>query len=188
MNYIEYRDKAYRTMSHELERMYSLKDEDLVRKMESLHCVIGMTTEVDEMEEGLFVGDVVNMKEEMGDLMWYIANYDNAQKENENEELPEILLVGEKYNLSGIRRATQALLDLWKKKFFYNTDKYDTQIANHFANLKHECVRFAKDNGWDLFQIMDTNIEKLQARYPEKFTTKDADNRNLDVEREILEN
>ena len=34
---------------------------------------------------------------------------------------------------------------------------------------------------------MTKNIEKLRARYPEKFTEFDAQNRNLVVEREILE-
>lgn len=186
MRYSEYREKANRTMSKELEKIYNLKDRSLITKLESLHCVIGMMTEVDEMEDGLFAGDIVNMKEEMGDLMWYIANYDNTQ-EAELEELWDIELVGESYDISSIRKGTQSLLDLWKKKFFYNTDKYDLEIADLFANLKHECLKFAKTNDWNLFEIMDTNIEKLEARYPEKFTTDKADNRDLNTEREILE-
>jgi len=186
MEYIDYRVNASRTMSQELEKMYNLKNKELILKMESLHCVIGMTTEVDEMEEGMFTGDVVNMKEEMGDLMWYVANYDNAQK-NEMENLPEIKAIGEKFDLSRIRKGTQSLLDFWKKKFFYNTDKYNDEIESLFANLKHECVKFAQDNEWDLGEIMNTNIEKLRSRYPEKFTTEDADNRDLIVERKILE-
>ena len=42
-------------------------------------------------------------------------------------------------------------------------------------------------NGWDLRDILDTNIAKLEARYPEKFTEDKAINRNLEAEREILE-
>ena len=35
---------------------------------------------------------------------------------------------------------------------------------------------------------MDTNIAKLKARYPDKFTDELAENRNIATEREILEN
>lgn len=38
-----------------------------------------------------------------------------------------------------------------------------------------------------LEDVMKTNIEKLRARYPDKFTEFDAQNRNLEVERKILE-
>jgi NTP pyrophosphatase (non-canonical NTP hydrolase) len=39
----------------------------------------------------------------------------------------------------------------------------------------------------ELEDVMQTNIDKLRARYPDKFTEHDAQNRNLDKEREILE-
>jgi hypothetical protein len=41
--------------------------------------------------------------------------------------------------------------------------------------------------GGDWENIFNTNIEKLRARYPEKFTSDNAINRDLDTEREILE-
>ena len=44
-----------------------------------------------------------------------------------------------------------------------------------------------KTNGFNIEDILQTNINKLQSRYPEKFTTEKALNRNLNVEREILE-
>jgi len=34
---------------------------------------------------------------------------------------------------------------------------------------------------------MQINIEKLKARYPDKFTSDKAINRNLDIERKVLE-
>jgi hypothetical protein len=42
-------------------------------------------------------------------------------------------------------------------------------------------------HGWNMEDILDTNIAKLEARYPEKFTEEAALNRNLEAEREILE-
>jgi NTP pyrophosphatase (non-canonical NTP hydrolase) len=39
----------------------------------------------------------------------------------------------------------------------------------------------------DFDKILETNIAKLRARYPEKFTNENAINRDLEIEREILE-
>ena len=39
----------------------------------------------------------------------------------------------------------------------------------------------------DWNQILETNLAKLKARYPEKFTSENAINRDLDKERDILE-
>lgn len=38
-----------------------------------------------------------------------------------------------------------------------------------------------------LLQVLTTNIEKLEVRYPEKFTTYHAENRDLESERKVLE-
>ncbi|PPD55297.1 MAG: hypothetical protein CTY12_01440 [Methylotenera sp.] len=43
----------------------------------------------------------------------------------------------------------------------------------------------ASEADWD--DILSTNIEKLRKRYPEKFTSEHAINRNLEAERKILE-
>ena len=39
----------------------------------------------------------------------------------------------------------------------------------------------------DFDEVATTNINKLKARFPEKFTQDKAYNRDLDTEREILE-
>jgi NTP pyrophosphatase (non-canonical NTP hydrolase) len=49
----------------------------------------------------------------------------------------------------------------------------------------HAILVDALDADWD--KILNTNIEKLRARYPEKFTVAAAIDRNTDVERTILE-
>ena len=40
---------------------------------------------------------------------------------------------------------------------------------------------------FDMKNIAEVNIKKLQARYPEKFTSEKALNRDLETERKILE-
>ena len=101
---------------------------NLKYKIDLLHAAIGMQTEAaefsDMLKKHIFYGkplDKVNLKEELGDQLWYIA------------------------------MALRAL---------------DTTFE----------------------AVMERNIEKLKARYPDKFTEELAENRDLDKEREILEN
>ncbi len=95
--------------------------------VDTLHGILGIVTEGVELIQAINKTiatkeefDVVNMKEEIGDIMWYIALLCNT------------------HNI-------------------------------------------------DLKQVMQTNINKLKQRFPEKFTTDNANNRDLRAEREILE-
>lgn len=92
-----------------------------------IHAQMGMQTEVaefaDALKKSLFYGkplDIVNLKEELGDLMWYMA---------------------------------------------IAMDELDTNFT---------------EEG-------DRVINKLKTRYPDKFTVDKAENRNLELERAILE-
>lgn len=92
-----------------------------------LHAAMGMCTEtgefMDMLKKHILYGktiDQVNLKEELGDLEWYVA----------------------------------LAIDELKTTFGY---------------------------------VFETNIAKLRARYPNKFTEKDALTRNLENERRILE-
>lgn len=99
-------------------------DEDQTRL---LHAAIGIQTEAgefsDQLKKHLFYGkelDLVNLQEEMGDLLWYMA------------------------------------------------------IACDVLGTSFEVEQ-------------ERVIKKLKTRYPDKFTNDLAENRNLDAEREVLE-
>ena len=74
----DYIEKAKRTESYDMKALKSrLVKEDTIRL---LHAGIGMTTEagefIDMMKKHIFYGkelDLVNLQEEIGDLLWYIA-------------------------------------------------------------------------------------------------------------------
>lgn len=99
----------------------------LYSKERLIHTCMGMQTETaeftDALKKSIFYGktlDVVNLKEELGDLLWYVS------------------------------------------------------IAMDELGTTYEAE-------------MQRVINKLRLRYPEKFTEKDANNRNLKAERELLE-
>jgi len=87
----------------------------------------------------------------------------------------------------GMQTEVAEFTDMLKKHIFYGKPLDE-------VNLKEEIF----DQTWYLAIAIDAlkytfeegfqcNIEKLKARYPNKFTEKDAINRDLDKEREILE-
>jgi hypothetical protein len=49
-------------------------------------------------------------------------------------------------------------------------------------------VNFCYQYNTDISSILDKNIDKLRARYGDKFSSEKAINRNLEVEKQILEN
>ena len=125
MNNEQYLEQSARTVSNDYEAIKGrLVDEDLI---DLLHAGIGLATEagefLDAIKKHIFYGkklDTVNLAEEGGDTLWYLA------------------------------------------------------LA--FRKLK---TTFDKE--------MQVNIDKLVARYPEKFTEYLAENRDLELERKILE-
>ena len=124
MNNKEYVQSCLKTESPITE---SLKERFSDRNIRLIHGAFGLQTEsaelTDQLKKHIFYGkplDVVNLKEETQDILWYIS------------------------------------------------------IIMDELDFTYE-------------EAMETNIKKLKARYPEKFTEDKAINRNLEVERKILE-
>lgn len=79
------------------------------------------------------------------------------------------------------------IADAYKKELAYGKKLDDVNIAEEIGDLMWYIANLCKMKGFDFHQICATNIAKLQARYPEKFTEDDALNRDLETERSILE-
>lgn len=175
-----YRKKAGRTMAN-----LGLKLDD------SIHMVLGMNTECSELLSALKQPeiDMVNVKEEVGDLMWYVANYAELHKLfiNLTDQAIVVNAVTAKDYWEEIYMVVGELQDLDKKLLAYKR-KYDLNIQmGLFKKLGFFIYKFCKIQNFDLEQIMQTNIDKLVARYPDKFDEDRANNRDLETERKILE-
>lgn len=164
------------------------------------HMWLGITTEIGELldvcKKNLAYGkevDITNVGEEIADKMWYIANSANFVKEVLFDDITEF-------------DATLyiSFLDLYKSYFDIPVENRTTQdrvqftiefyqdFFRHFAELHVQhlvvCTKVVSDYwGFDFYQILTNNIQKLQIRYPEKFTNEAALNRDLGAEREVLE-
>ena len=87
----------------------------------------------------------------------------------------------------GMVTETAELADVFKKHLAYNKDVDWVNVKEELGDLMWYIANMCNINGWDLRDIMQTNINKLQLRYPEKFTTNKAINRDLNAERSELE-
>jgi NTP pyrophosphatase (non-canonical NTP hydrolase) len=87
----------------------------------------------------------------------------------------------------GMQTEAAEIADVYKKTIAYKKPLDFVNIKEEIGDLMFYIVNMCNMNGWDLRDILDTNIAKLEARYPEKFTEEQAINRNLIAERQILE-
>ncbi|MEC7275055.1 MAG: nucleoside triphosphate pyrophosphohydrolase family protein [Bdellovibrionota bacterium] len=125
MNSKDYISNAIKTESTDFQAMNQRLQDDGSKRL--LHAGFGLSTEagefLDALKKHIFYGkelDRVNLREELGDLFWYMA------------------------------------------------------IACDELDVPFEA-------------LMQRNIEKLKARYGEKFSEEKAEKRDLETEREILE-
>lgn len=90
---------------------------------------------------------------------------------------------------AGIGLATESgeFLDALKKSIFYGKEIDKVNLKEEVGDLMWYCAIALDELGGDFEEVMATNIAKLKARFPNKFTEEDAENRDLAKEREILE-
>jgi len=90
---------------------------------------------------------------------------------------------------SGMGLATESaeFLDALKKAIYYGKELDKVNLAEEMGDILWYCAIALDELGVSFEEVMEKNIAKLEARYPEKFTEEKAENRDLEVERGILE-
>jgi NTP pyrophosphatase (non-canonical NTP hydrolase) len=87
----------------------------------------------------------------------------------------------------GASTETNELLDAYKKWFAYGKEIDLVNVKEEIFDTCWYLFNLCRMLDIDIEQGLQNNIDKLRARYPEKFTSEKALNRDLDKEREILE-
>lgn len=87
----------------------------------------------------------------------------------------------------GMQTEVAEIADVYKKCIAYKKPLDFVNIKEEIGDVMWYIANLCNMNGWDLRDILTTNIAKLEARYPDKFTEEKAINRDLDIERDILE-
>ncbi len=87
----------------------------------------------------------------------------------------------------GIATEAGELLDAMKKHIFYGKEIDTVNIVEEIGDLMWYSAILLDELGVEFEEVMEKNINKLKARYGEKFSETSANTRNLDQERKILE-
>ena len=79
------------------------------------------------------------------------------------------------------------LMDAFKRKLFYGKELDVVNVKEEVGDLMWYVAILLRELDLGFQELLQLNIDKLKARFPEKFTESDALNRDLDKERMILE-
>lgn len=87
----------------------------------------------------------------------------------------------------GIATEGGELLDALKKTIFYGKELDSVNLKEELGDLMWYIAIACESLGTSIEEVCKININKLRARYPEKFTSDAAINRDLKNERKVLE-
>lgn len=181
MTFKQYQEDAYRTCAQ-------LGD----LRLDLSHMVLGITSEFEEFAKAVDNEDEVNIKEELADMFWYVANYCNFRSfdltEIVGEYTDELSFEQEQWesHFVALDVYVSQLSDQVKKFMAYGKpldqaiEKRALEGIIYAISLEGYEVDFSFDID------LQKNIDKLKVRYPEKFTNENAMNRDLDTERKVL--
>ena len=115
------------------------------------------------------------------DIKTYVQNAERTRSKLDNKQLDNIHM--------GLGLVTESgeLVDNLKKDLAYGKEIDWVNFQEEIGDILWYIAGLCNINGFDIEKIMDINIDKLRARYPEKFTSENSINRNIDKERQILE-
>ncbi len=197
-----YQEKAIRTMkylgTHSLlyeayHYKFIINQENAPKvacRWDHAHMVIGMSSELNELDDAIRKEDLVNIEEEVADIMWYAAN---------EATLAKISIVAQldlgTFYYTDLVHAISDYNDLLKKFIVYGREILEHARAEKLQKIVTICYNFSgmmigskiAFTTIDLPKALSRNIAKLEARYPDKFTDEAANNRDLDKERKALE-
>ena len=87
----------------------------------------------------------------------------------------------------GLDTEVGELVDVFKKNLAYGKPIDWVNVKEEVVDIMWYLVNFCRIHNIDIEEQMDRNINKLRQRYPDRFDSHLAVNRNLDLERKILE-
>ena len=89
--------------------------------------------------------------------------------------------------LLGLTTEIGELQDIFKKHIAYKKEIDWVNVKEEIGDIFFYAASFCNINNFDLEEILETNVEKLESRYPNKFSKFRALNRDFQKERKILE-
>lgn len=180
MNFKEYIQQAQVT-----------NDATASKERNSLHAGYGLIAEIGEIADifkrHIFYGkdiDIIHLKEEIGDAMWYLAIGCHARDVDLEmiQKSPQYLLGQDSLTDSQnmimmVANSSYVIFSYYKDNTLCKSEEL-IYLGTIYDCLKSLCHL----NGFTLEEVMDLNIQKLRKRYPDGFSKYDALNRDKENE------
>lgn len=122
------------------------------------------------------------------------SEYQEMAEKTENQDFPAIasrcrwkVALRLMHASLGLITETGEFTDTLKKHLFYGKDLDRVNLEEELGDILWYVAEACNAMHISMESVMTKNIEKLQARYPERFREYDALHRNLEQERDILE-
>jgi NTP pyrophosphatase (non-canonical NTP hydrolase) len=171
-------------------RTESVIDEVVVNELlltSTIQILIGMGNILDQIKKNVFYGKPFDI-EALANHHAVALNAFQTMSTIQPDELNtgQTLPVNPRLFHAVVGISTEAT-ELLEALDLYNRDLDNTNLLEEFGDIDwYKAIGVDElDGDWE--DILVKIIEKLRTRYPEKFTSEDAINRDLDAEREVLE-
>lgn len=175
MTFDEYQKLALRTCKEMDASIYN-----------SIHMVLGITSEYLEVLEAELKANrktsiddqieaTINLKKEIGDVLWYVAGlayFNNLDFSR-----------GYNFRKLSINKAIETINSVFKANWIYDRamiapDKTGIPLIDQVQEAIYNIIYWAETSyPFKIEDVMQMNIQKLQARYPEAFSENLANNR-----------
>lgn len=164
----EYRKLAQRTSNVETLRLGRFDSK-------VLHGALGIVSEISEIVN---YSDEANRTEEAGDIIWYIAEALTGM----NTPFHSLRLYNKLHGLS-LCEIGSKLADSVKRIIIYGSQDEDENILECLSAVMSWII----NEGINIDEATEKNLNKLYIRFPNKFDSNLALNRNTEKERKVFE-
>ena len=141
---------------------------------------------VDQIKKNVFYGKTVDNDKVVRNIRYIVAGLENVGNNVNNLDKKEDINIDPRvfHAILGIATESTELLQAMK----FNGTLDTVNILEESFDIDYYQLILLDQLNADFFQVWDTGFAKLKARYPDKFTKDHAINRNLNKERDILNN
>lgn len=151
-------------------------------KVQLIHGALGISSEVSEL---LVASDRINELEELGDICWYAALILHYTGQNTDKVWTRVQQRAS-YEptdtpVSDLQLHAGDICDAVKRIVFYGQDCYEQLELGIIATLAAVLIR-SRQLESNIERVFTSNIAKLLARYPHKFSARAAMDRKIDQE------
>lgn len=169
----------YQELAHRTQKMMPDTIQDTV------HMTLGVIGEYGELQKAIANKDNKNIREEVGDITWYVANDCN----NHGLSFKEITTdawntMSEQETFDAADYDVFGYVDFVKKVYVYGAELNTKLLRRYLVNIMRMVINetYWRGDDFSLETLLQINIDKLMVRFGDKYSDYNALNRDTTKE------